>query len=108
MLYKIWWNPIHPLYGALIPVPYVLVWVTLVAVIAHRYTYEPPRCKTSHYLRAFILLSVSLWNDLVEPVFNGVGQEGFQEQGVGLFIGLASRSLFVFWCFPFLFFHSIC
>ena len=37
MLYKIRCNPMHPLYGAL-PVPYVPVWVTHGAVIAHRYT----------------------------------------------------------------------
>ena len=42
MLYKIRCNPMHPLYGAL-PVPYVPVWVTRDAVIAHRYTYAPPR-----------------------------------------------------------------
>ena len=33
---------IHPLYGAL-PEPYVPVRVTRCAVIAHRYTYAPPR-----------------------------------------------------------------
>ena len=34
MLFKIWCNPLHPLYGAL-PVPYVPVLVTRSAVIAH-------------------------------------------------------------------------
>ena len=48
MLYKIRCNPMHPLYGAL-PVPYVPVRVTRDAVIAHRYTYAPPRCWTSQY-----------------------------------------------------------
>ena len=42
------------------------------AVIAHRYTYAPPRCRT------FIQSSVSLWNDLSDPVFNGVGLAGFK------------------------------
>ena len=59
MLYKIKCNPMHPLYGAL-PVLYVPVRVTRGAVIAHRYTYAPPRCRTSQYRRIFIPLSVSL------------------------------------------------
>ena len=64
MLYKIRCNSMHPLYAAL-PVPYVPVRVTRDAVIAHRYTYSPPRCTTSKYRRTFIPLSVSLWNDLI-------------------------------------------
>ena len=65
MLYKIRCNPKHPLCGAL-PVPYVPVRVTRGALIAHRYTFAPPRCRTSHYHRTFIPLSVALWNDLVD------------------------------------------
>ena len=38
MLYKIRCNPMHPLYGT--------VRVTRGALVAHRYTYEPPRCRT--------------------------------------------------------------
>ena len=67
MLYKIWCNPMHPLYGAL-PVLYVPVRVTRGAVIAHWYTYAPPRCRTSQYCRTFIPLSISLWNDLSDPL----------------------------------------
>ena len=52
----------HPLCGAL-PVPYVPVRVTRGALIAQRYTYA---------------LSVSLCNDLVDPVFDGVGLAGFK------------------------------
>ena len=66
MLYKIRCNPMHPIYGAL-PVPYVLVRVTRGGVIAHRYTYVPPRCRTSQYRRTFILLPASLWKILVTP-----------------------------------------
>ena len=69
----------HPLYGA-IPVPYVLVRVTRGAVIAHRYTYAPPCCRTSQYRRTFILLAVSLWNDLSDPMFDGVGLAGFKSR----------------------------
>ena len=63
MLYKIGCNPMHPLYGVR-PVSYVPVRVTRFTVIAHRYSYAPPRCRTSQYRWTFILLSVSLWNDL--------------------------------------------
>ena len=71
MLYKIRCNPVHPLNGAL-PGPYVPVRVQRGALVAHRYTYAPPRCRTSQYSRTFILLSVSLWNDLANPVFDGI------------------------------------
>ena len=79
MMYKIRWNPKHPLCGAL-TVPYVPVGVTRGALIAHRYTFAPPRCRTSQYRMTFIPLSVSLWNDLVEPVFDGVGLVGFKSR----------------------------
>ena len=79
MLYKIRCNQMHPLCGAL-PVPYLPVRVTLGALIAHRYTYAPPRCRTSQYLRTFIPISVSFWNDLVDPVFDGVGLAGFKSR----------------------------
>ena len=79
MLYKIRCNPMHPIYGA-IPVPYVPVRVTRGAVIAHRYTDAPPRCRTSLYRRTFVPFSVSLWNDLSDPVFDGVGLAGFKNR----------------------------
>ena len=66
MLYNIMCNPLHPLYGAL-PVPSVMMRVTRGAVIAHRYTYAPPRCRTQQYSRTFISFSVSLWTILVTP-----------------------------------------
>ena len=69
----------HPLCGAL-PVLYVPVRVMRDGVITHRFTYVPPRCRTSHYRRIFIPLSVSLWNDLSEPVFDGVGLAGFKSR----------------------------
>ena len=58
-LYKIWCNLVHPLNGAL-PGQYVPVRVTRGALVAHRYTYAPPRCRTLQYSRTFILFSVSL------------------------------------------------
>ena len=77
MPYKIGCNPMHPLHAAL-PVPHLPVRVTRDAVIAHQCTYAPPRCRTSQHHRTFIPLSVSLWNDLGDPVFDGVGLVGLK------------------------------
>ena len=62
----------HTLYGSL-PVLYVPVRVTRGDLVAHRYTYAPAHYRTSQYCRTFISFSVSLWNDLADPVFDGVG-----------------------------------
>ena len=59
MLFKIKSNPMHPLSAAL-PLPYVPARVTLGALVAHRQSFAPPRCRTSEYRRTFVLLSVSL------------------------------------------------
>ena len=85
MLYKIRCNPMHPLDGAL-PGPYVTLRVTRDALVAHRYTYAPPRCRTSQYHMAFIPLSVSLWNDLADPVFDHVGLDGFKNIRANVFL----------------------
>ena len=79
MLDKIRCNPVHPLNGALHG-PYVPARVTRCALVAHRYTYAPPRCRTLQYSRAFILFSVSLWNDLANPVFDSMGLAGFMSR----------------------------
>ena len=60
ILYKIRCNPMHPLNDAL-PGLYVPVGVT------HRYTYAPPRCRTSQYRRTFVSLSVSSGTILLTP-----------------------------------------
>ena len=88
MLYKIRCNPMHLLNGAL-PGPYVPVRVTRGALVAHRYTYAPPRCTTSQYSMTFIALSVSLWNDLANPVFDGVELAGFKSRANVFFIGVS-------------------
>ena len=72
-------NPVHPLNGAL-PGPYVPVRVTRSALIAHRCTCAPPRCRTLQYSRTFIPFLMSLWNDLANPVFDGVGLAGFKSR----------------------------
>ena len=71
MLFKIKSNPIHHLSGAL-PLPYVTARVTRGALVAHRHSFALPRCRTSQYRRSFVPLSVSLWNDLSDPVFDAV------------------------------------
>ena len=76
MVFKIKSNPMQPLSGAL-PVPYVPARVTLFALVAHRHSFAPPRCRTSQYRRTFVPLSVSFWNNLSDPVFDGVGLAGF-------------------------------
>ena len=85
MLFKIKSNPMHPLSGAL-PLPYVLAHVTPGALVAHRHSFTPPRCNTSQCHRSFVPLSVSLWNDLSDPVFDGVGLVGFQSRANALLL----------------------
>ena len=84
MLFKINSNPMHPLSGAsfkqCINMPYVPARVTRCALVAHSHSFAPPRCRTSKYRRSFVLLSVSLWNDLSDPVFDGVGLVGFKSK----------------------------
>ena len=53
MLYKIRCNPMYLLNDAL-PGSYVPVLVTPGALVAHRYTSAPPRCRTSQYRRTFV------------------------------------------------------
>ena len=66
----------HLLSGAL-PLPYVPARVTRAALVAHINWFAPSRCRTSQYSRTFVPLSVSLWNDLSDPAFNGAGLAGF-------------------------------
>ena len=79
MLYKIRCNPVHPLNGAL-PGPYVPVRVTRSSLVVHWYTYALLCCRTLQYSKTFIPFSVSLWNDLPNPVFDGVGLVGFKSR----------------------------
>ena len=79
MLFKIKSNPMHPVSGAL-PLPYVPARVTRGALVAHRHSFAPPRCRTSQYRRIFVPFSVSLRNELSDPVFDGVGLAGFKSR----------------------------
>ena len=69
MLFKIKSNQMHPLSGAF-PLPYVPARVTRGALVAHRHSFAPPHCRTSLYRRTIVPLSVSLWNDLSDTVFD--------------------------------------
>ena len=83
MLFKI--KPMLPLNGALpFPNMCMLARVTRGALVAHRHSFAPPRCRTSQERRTFVLLSVSLWNDLNYPVSDGVGQTCFKHRANAL------------------------
>ena len=69
----------HPLDDAL-PGAYVPVRGTRGALVAHRYTYTKPFCRISQYRWTFVPLSVSLWSDLADRVFDGVGLAGFKSR----------------------------
>ena len=91
------------LYGAL-PGSYMPVRVTRIALVAHRYTFSIHRCRTSQYWRTFIPLSVSLQNDLADPVFDGVGLADFKSRDNAFFIGLCCSipfSILLFFSFTF-------
>ena len=85
ILFKIRCNPMHRLNDEL-PVLYAPVRVTRGALVAHRYTYAPPSCRTSQYHRTFITLSVSIFNDLANPVFDGGGPAGFKSRANGFLL----------------------
>ena len=92
MLVNIRCNPVHPINSDL-PGPYVPVRVTRGALVAHRYTYAPHRCRTSQYSMIFIPLSVSLWNNLANPVFDGMGLAGFKSRANAFLLAYAALSL---------------
>ena len=51
----------------------LLLWLLIASL-------TPPRCSNSQFHRTFVLFSVSLWNDLSDPVFDGVGLAGFKSR----------------------------
>ena len=107
MLYKIRCYPMHPLNYAL-PGQCVPVRVTRGALVAHRYTYGPPRCRTSLYRRIIVSLSVSLWNDRADPVFDGVRMAGFKSWANAILLAKSALSMpYSSTIFPFLFYLSI-
>ena len=81
----------HPLSGAL-PLLYVPVRVTRGDLVAHRHSFTPPRCRTSQCRRSFVPLSVSLWNNLSDPVFDGVGLAGFKSRANAFLLARSALS----------------
>ena len=68
--------------------------VTRGALVAYRYTYEPPSCRTSQYsMTFFIPLSVSLWNDLPDLAFDGAGLAGFKSRANAFLLAYAALSV---------------
>ena len=66
--------------------------VTCGALVGHRHSFAPPHCSTSQYLRTFVPLSVSLWNDLSDPVFDGVGLAGLKRRANDFLLDLSAHS----------------
>ena len=100
MLYKIRCNPTHPLNGAL-PEPYMPVWVTCCTLVAHRYTYAPPRCGP-HRTAGLLSLSPCLSGMICCPCIRSCGTCGFQEWGQCFLVGLScSIPTRVFYYFSF-------
>ena len=91
MLFKIKSNPLHPLSDAL-PLPYVPARVARGALVAHMHSFAPPRCRTSQYRRTFVPLYVSLWNDLSDLVFDGVGLAGFKSRANAFLLAQSALS----------------
>ena len=50
------------------------------------FTQAPPRCRTGQYRMIFIPLTVSFWNDLADPIFDGVGLTGYKSRANAFFI----------------------
>ena len=80
----------QPLNGAL-PGPYVPVRVTRAALVAHRYTYVPPRCSAGP-----LFPSATIW---LTP-YSMVWDCGLQEQGQCCFVSLSYSIPTIVFCFP--------
>ena len=66
------------LLGSKFQLQYVPARVTHGALVSHRDSFTPSHCKSSQYRRTFVSISVSLWNDLNDNVFDGEELAGFK------------------------------
>ena len=90
MLSKMNHNPMHPVSGAL-PLPYVPVRVTRGTGCSLAFVL-PPRYRASQYRITFVPVSVSLWNDFNDPVFDGVRLAGFKSRAYEFLLDLFALS----------------
>ena len=67
---------------------YVPTFVTWAVLVAHRRSVALPRCRTSQCHKTFVLFSVSLWNDVDDPVLDGVGLADFKSRVNAFFLAL--------------------
>ena len=74
-------------------------------LVSNRYTYCASSLQNLAVTHDLYSMTVSLWHDLDDPAFDGVGLAGFKSREKCIFIDLAARSTFISCCFPFLFFH---
>ena len=88
-----------PTSGAL-PLPYVPARVTRGALVAHRHSFAPPRCRTYQYRITSVPFSVSLRNDVCFLVFGGVGLAGLKAEPM---LSCWPNQLFLFVSYNFLF-----
>ena len=88
MLFMIKSNPLHPFICAF-RLSYVPARVTGGALVAHGHLFALRRCKTSLYRRTSVPRSVSLWNDLSDSVFDGVGLAGFKSRANAFLLALS-------------------
>ena len=77
MLYKIYSNPKHCLYGEL-PPACQRVRYTRAAAVAHPCELEVSRCRTSQLGRCFLPAHVRMWNDLPSSVFDSCTLSDFK------------------------------
>ena len=99
MLEKIRCSPMHPLYGALsASAGYMCCFGCSTVYIC------ASLLRNLAVPQDFYSLAVSLWNDLADSVFDGVGLVGFKSRANAFYW---PRSLFIFYCFPCLFVLSL-
>ena len=99
MLYKIRCNPVDSLNGTL-PCPYMPVRVTRGALVPHRYTYAPPRCRTSHYTTGLLFRSQCPSGTIWLTPYLMVWDWQVSRAGPMFFIGLScSNPIIVFYYF---------
>ena len=70
-------------------------------------TRSPLLVRTFQYRRSFVPLSVSLWNDLSDPVFDGVGLAGFKSRTNAFLLACSAVSSLSYTVLSFSPFHGL-